>query len=91
MQFFPSYIATNVLTFLGFSLTVVNFILIGCYDYHFKAATFESNPIPKVIWIIAAFNMFTAYTLDGLDGKQARKIGISGPVRSHNLIIIIKK
>lgn len=63
VQFFPSYIAPNVLTFLGFSLTVLNFILIGYYDYHFKAATLESNPIPKVVWIVAAFNMFIAYTL----------------------------
>ena len=61
-------------------MTVLNFIWIGYYDYNFKAATMEFNPIPKYVWMIAAFNMFIAYTLDGIDGKQARRIGLSGPV-----------
>lgn len=80
VQFFPRWIAPNLLTFTGFLLTVVNFFLIGYYDFGFTAATKEVNPIPGWVWILAAINLFVAYTLDGIDGKQARRTGTSGPL-----------
>lgn len=80
VQFFPRWIAPNLLTFTGFLLTVVNFFLIGYYDYGFTAATAKSNPIPDWVWVLAAINLFVAYTLDGIDGKQARRTGTSGPL-----------
>lgn len=36
--------------------------------------------IPSIIWIICAFSQFMAHTLDGIDGKQARTIGMTGPL-----------
>ncbi|XP_055638262.1 ethanolaminephosphotransferase 1 isoform X2 [Toxorhynchites rutilus septentrionalis] len=80
VQYFPRWIAPNVLTFSGFLLTVVNFFLIAYYDYGFTAASKSPNPIPDWVWIIAAINLFVAYTLDGIDGKQARRTGTSGPL-----------
>uniref|UniRef100_A0A023EUD9 Putative sn-12-diacylglycerol ethanolamine-and cholinephosphotransferase n=1 Tax=Aedes albopictus TaxID=7160 RepID=A0A023EUD9_AEDAL len=80
VQFFPRWIAPNLLTFTGFMLTVVNFFLIGYYDYGFTAATQTPNPIPGWVWIVAGINLFVAYTLDGIDGKQARRTGTSGPL-----------
>lgn len=80
VQFFPRWIAPNLLTFSGFLLTVVNFFLIGYYDYGFTAATMTPNPVPGWVWILAAINLFVAYTLDGIDGKQARRTGTSGPL-----------
>lgn len=76
----PSWVAPNLLTFGGFLLTVVNFILIGYYDWDFTAANTEPNPVPSWVWFLAAVNIFIAYTLDGIDGKQARKTGTSGPL-----------
>ncbi|XP_068632477.1 ethanolaminephosphotransferase 1 isoform X3 [Battus philenor] len=32
------------------------------------------------VWAITAINLFVAYTLDGIDGKQARRTGTSGPL-----------
>ena len=62
-------------------LTVVNFLLIAYYDYGFTAAIHkDNNPIPTWVWVVAAVNIFIAYTLDGIDGKQARKTGTSGPL-----------
>ncbi|CAG0925397.1 unnamed protein product, partial [Notodromas monacha] len=37
-------------------------------------------PVPKWIWLIVAINVFLAHTLDGIDGKQARRTKTSGPL-----------
>ncbi|XP_058061160.1 ethanolaminephosphotransferase 1 isoform X2 [Anopheles bellator] len=76
----PRWVAPNLLTFTGFMLTVVNFFLIGYYDRDFKAATETSHTVPNWVWLLAAINLFVAYTLDGIDGKQARRTGTSGPL-----------
>lgn len=68
------------MTFAGFMLTVLNFFLIAYYDYDFTAADQPTNPIPDWLWLLAAINLWVAYTLDGLDGKQARRTGTSGPL-----------
>ncbi|XP_035778434.1 ethanolaminephosphotransferase 1-like isoform X1 [Anopheles albimanus] len=76
----PRWIAPNLLTFTGFMLTVVNFFLIAYYDYDFRAATNSPHSVPNWVWMLAAINLFVAYTLDGIDGKQARRTGTSGPL-----------
>ncbi|KAJ2949889.1 hypothetical protein O0L34_g11209 [Tuta absoluta] len=82
VQFCPEWVAPNVLTFSGFLLTVLNFLLFSYYDYGFHALS-EDNPdrqIPNWVWAVSAVNLFVAYTLDGIDGKQARRTGTSGPL-----------
>lgn len=81
VQFFPRWLAPNLITFTGFLLTIANFILIGYYDYNFLAAdNLIPNTIPTWVFLVAAINIFLAYTLDGIDGKQARRTGTSGPL-----------
>ncbi|CAK1601175.1 unnamed protein product [Parnassius mnemosyne] len=83
VQFCPVWVAPNLLTFTGFLLTVLNFLLFSYYDYGFHALTEENvtnDYIPSWVWAIAAVNLFVAYTLDGIDGKQARRTGTSGPL-----------
>jgi ethanolaminephosphotransferase len=63
-------------------LTVFNYILIAFYDYYFRVAndpTGESH-IPQWVFILAGVNVFVAYTLDGIDGKHARRTGTSSPL-----------
>nr|CAD7454674.1 unnamed protein product [Timema tahoe] len=82
-QFCPKWVAPNLLTFSGFLFTVLNFFLFAYYDYDFYASSVkhpEADPIPRWVWLIAAINIFLAYTLDGIDGKQARKTQTSGPL-----------
>nr|CAD7428072.1 unnamed protein product [Timema monikensis] len=82
-QFCPKWVAPNLLTFSGFLFTVLNFLLFAYYDYDFYASSVkhpEADPIPRWVWLIAAINIFLAYTLDGIDGKQARKTQTSGPL-----------
>ncbi|XP_041988733.1 ethanolaminephosphotransferase 1 [Aricia agestis] len=83
VQFCPMWIAPNLLTFTGFLLTVLNFLLFSYYDYGFYALTKENatkDQIPSWVWAVSAVNLFVAYTLDGIDGKQARRTGASGPL-----------
>ncbi|XP_045597206.1 ethanolaminephosphotransferase 1 isoform X1 [Procambarus clarkii] len=81
----PRWIAPNVLTFVGFLFTVGNFVLLAIYDYSYYASSTappgdEYPPIPKWVWLVCAFDHFMAHTLDGIDGKQARRTGTSGPL-----------
>ncbi|CAD7079801.1 unnamed protein product [Hermetia illucens] len=76
----PRWVAPNLLTFSGFLLTILNFLIIGYFDWGFDAANGDKNTVPRYIWLIAAINIFVAYTLDGIDGKQARRTGTSGPL-----------
>ncbi|CAH0714343.1 unnamed protein product, partial [Brenthis ino] len=83
VQFCPVWVAPNLLTFSGFLLTVLNFLLFSYYDYGFHALTKENinnDHIPRWVWALSAINLFVAYTLDGIDGKQARRTGSSGPL-----------
>ncbi|XP_043278304.1 ethanolaminephosphotransferase 1-like [Venturia canescens] len=82
VQYCPKWVAPNVLTFSGFLFTVVNFLMFAKYDYYFYASSDDhpSPPIPKWVFALAAFNIFMAYTLDGIDGKQARRTQTSGPL-----------
>ncbi|XP_011500096.1 PREDICTED: ethanolaminephosphotransferase 1-like isoform X2 [Ceratosolen solmsi marchali] len=83
IQYCPKWVAPNALTYAGFLFTVVNFIMFAMYDYYFFASS-DDHPqypaIPKWFFAMAAFNIFMAYTLDGIDGKQARRTQTSGPL-----------
>ncbi|XP_017153668.1 ethanolaminephosphotransferase 1 [Drosophila miranda] len=82
VKFLPRWLAPNLLTFVGFLMTVVNFILISYYDWDFKAANDKEigNTVPAWVWTVAAINILIYYNLDGMDGKQARRTGTSGPL-----------
>ncbi|XP_064605511.1 ethanolaminephosphotransferase 1-like [Liolophura sinensis] len=83
VEFVPRWIAPNVLTLMGFLLLLVNFSLTTYYDPHFYAASrdhLESPPIPNWVWLLCAINNFLSHTLDGIDGKQARRTKSSSPL-----------
>lgn len=65
LQFFPRSIAPNVMTFAGFLLTALNFVMLSWYDWDFLASTDDDRhqPIPNWFWIFASVNIFLAYTL----------------------------
>ncbi|EDW55778.1 GM17361 [Drosophila sechellia] len=82
VKFFPRWFAPNLMTFLGFLFSAMNLVLLSYYDWNFEASSGEegTTPIPSWVWLCTAINIFLAYTLDGIDGKQARRIGLSGPL-----------
>lgn len=84
VQFVPGWVAPNLLTLSGWLLVVSDFVLLSYYDYHYYASFndkgIEHPPIPQWVWLYCAITHFTAYTLDGIDGKQARKTKSSTPL-----------
>lgn len=79
----PKWIAPNLLTFTGFLFTLVMLALLSLYDYEFYANAPnhpEVLPIPSWVFLASSIFLFLAYTLDGIDGKQARRTGTSGPL-----------
>lgn len=83
VEYFPRWLAPNLITFVGFLFTVLSFILLSYYDYQYYASsTNHPNhlPVPKWVFSLIGIYIFLAYTLDGIDGKQARRTGTSGPV-----------
>lgn len=82
-QILPYWISPNILTFTGFLLSVGNALVISYYDYNFFASSGLKStalPIPSWVWLFCAINHFLAHTLDGIDGKQARRTNSSGPI-----------
>ena len=82
----PRWVAPNLLTFVGFICCFGHFGLLALYDYNFTAATVSTSSvsveeeIPSWAWVAVALLLFLAHTLDGIDGKQARRTGTSTPL-----------
>ena len=74
-KFMPVWLAPNVITLLGFMFTISQAVLITTYD-----PNFNNNSIPSWVWFYLAFAQFMAQTLDGIDGKQARRLGKGSPL-----------
>ncbi|KJH51599.1 CDP-alcohol phosphatidyltransferase [Dictyocaulus viviparus] len=80
VTFYPRTWAPNVLTLIGWSLVMGCFLLESVIDYDLSSNSVGSNhPINDWFWLTAAICTWIGYTLDGTDGKQARRIGASGP------------
>lgn len=87
----PWWVAPNLLTFVGFLCCVGHFGLLALYDYDFRAATAPPDVsgianlqpgvfVPSWVWVGVATLLFLSHTLDGIDGKQARRTGSSNPL-----------
>ena len=83
-QLVPRWMAPNLITFTGWLMVVSDFVLLSYYDYDYYASFNDKGiqhpPIPRWVWLYCAITHFTAYTLDGIDGKQARRTKSSTPL-----------
>lgn len=83
VQFYPRWLAPNLLTFLGFLLVSFNFLLTCHFDWNFYASSpnhKEVAPIPQWVWFVMFVCHFASHTLDGTDGKQAKRTKSSSPL-----------
>ncbi|XP_077443928.1 ethanolaminephosphotransferase 1 [Stigmatopora argus] len=80
VKFFPKWLAPNLITFTGFMFLVVNFLMLAFYDVDFNASAAGHDHVPSWVWVTAGIFNFLAYTLDGVDGKQARRTNSSTPL-----------
>jgi phosphatidylglycerophosphate synthase len=70
----PSWVAPNLITFVGWILVILSYANILRFDYTFQ------KDIPASCFFFAAFCYFAYSTLDAIDGKQARKTKSSSPL-----------
>ena len=72
----PTWIAPNALTLIGFLCCIGHYLIPTIYDYDFTASAKDSlHPIPNWAWALMSLLLFASHTLDGIDGKQARRTG----------------
>jgi len=91
IKFCPLWVAPNLLTLVGFLCCVGHWGLLALTDYDFRSGTAPPSvsgkeevpggvPVPGYIWVMVAVLLFLSHTLDGIDGKQARRTGSSTPL-----------
>ncbi|XP_019852769.1 PREDICTED: ethanolaminephosphotransferase 1-like [Amphimedon queenslandica] len=81
VQVVPLWVAPNLLTLVGFLFHFSIFLLFSFYDYSFFATGSSlAGRIPVWVWLYSAVAHFTGHTLDGIDGKQARRTKSSSPL-----------
>ncbi|EJD74008.1 hypothetical protein LOAG_18617 [Loa loa] len=74
VQFYPMWIAPNVITMSGFFINLVTVLILACFSYDAKIAA------SSWAYFQAALGVFLYQTLDATDGKQARRTGSSSPL-----------
>ncbi|GFE54299.1 CDP-alcohol phosphatidyltransferase superfamily protein [Babesia ovis] len=71
----PRFVSPNILTLTGaLCLTVMNYCIFA------YVPGLDSSKAPEWLPLVMALAIFLYMTLDGVDGKQARKLGISSPL-----------
>ncbi|KAG2022349.1 cholinephosphotransferase [Coprinopsis cinerea AmutBmut pab1-1] len=76
----PLNVAPNTITLLGLSIVVFNFATLIYYDplYLVERDGFEGPP--HWVYFTWGVGLFLYQSLDAIDGKQARRTGMAGPL-----------
>ncbi|KAL7750214.1 hypothetical protein RI367_004387 [Sorochytrium milnesiophthora] len=71
---FPTWMAPNMITTIGFAFIIVNVLLTMALSPNMD------KPLPSWCYYLFGFGLFAYQSLDAVDGKQARRTGQSGPL-----------
>eukprot|EP01128_Nolandella_sp_AFSM9_P012287 TRINITY_DN9127_c0_g1_i1.p1 TRINITY_DN9127_c0_g1~~TRINITY_DN9127_c0_g1_i1.p1 ORF type:complete len:415 (-),score=87.71 TRINITY_DN9127_c0_g1_i1:195-1394(-) len=74
IDFFPSVLAPNLITLIGFFGILLSYTLTAYY------APTLTEELPSWVYLLNAVLLFFYQTWDALDGKQARRTGTSSPL-----------
>jgi len=77
-KFLPMSMAPNMVTTLGGSACLIAYLTTWYYLPNFEVR--EGETVPAWLLLGNAFAVFLYYTLDCMDGKQARRTGTSSPL-----------
>ena len=69
----PTWMAPNLLTFIGWVLVLLSYLVMLPYDYTLH------HTLPSWCFYFAAACIWAYSTLDAIDGKQARRTKSSSP------------
>ncbi|CAM9191162.1 unnamed protein product [Ectocarpus sp. 6 AP-2014] len=76
LVFLPSWMAPNLVTTIGLSLTTASYLLL----YLSMPGLVSNESTPWWVFPAAAAGLIVYQTLDNMDGKQARRTGSSSPL-----------
>ena len=72
--FVPEWIAPNLLTFVGFLHALAAYVLLLAHSPALDGSA------PPWVYVACAACLFVYQTMDGMDGKQARRVGAGSPL-----------
>ncbi|KAI9496956.1 CDP-alcohol phosphatidyltransferase-domain-containing protein [Zychaea mexicana] len=73
VKIFPLWVAPNLITLLGLMCIIVNVATLYYYSP-------DLGPCPNWVYTTFGIGLFLYQSLDAIDGKQARRTGMSGPL-----------
>ncbi|KAJ3547758.1 hypothetical protein NM688_g5370 [Phlebia brevispora] len=76
----PKWVAPNVITMSGLCFVLFNFATLLYYDPAYLAEKGGASGPPQWIYFTWAAGLFIYQSLDAIDGKQARRTGMAGPL-----------
>jgi len=76
VTFVPLWVAPNAITLFGFCFILTNFATLVYYDAGFEC----QDSVPRWVYSTFSIGLFIYQSLDCIDGKQARRTGLSSPL-----------
>ncbi|KAK7051503.1 hypothetical protein VNI00_004477 [Paramarasmius palmivorus] len=71
----PTSVAPNTITLSGLSIVIFNFLTLLYYD-----PGYTGIELPRWVYFSFAIGLFAYQSFDAIDGKQARRTGMAGPL-----------
>ncbi|KAL5533588.1 hypothetical protein ACEPAG_48 [Sanghuangporus baumii] len=79
VKLWPKSVAPNTITLTGLSLVFINFLTLLYYDPYYLTSKHVAGP-PNWLYFTWAAGLFLYQSLDAIDGKQARRTQMAGPL-----------
>ncbi|KZT54133.1 Choline/ethanolaminephosphotransferase [Calocera cornea HHB12733] len=76
----PTSVAPNTITFLGLGIVFLNFLTLLWYDPWYLSPAGGATGPPQWVYFTWAAGLFWYQAFDAIDGKQARRTGMAGPL-----------
>ncbi|GJE98858.1 choline/ethanolaminephosphotransferase [Phanerochaete sordida] len=80
VTFWPTWVAPNVITMSGLCMVLLNFATLLYYDPGYLTEREGAEGPPQWIYFTWAAGLFIYQSFDAIDGKQARRTGMAGPL-----------
>ncbi|KAI0803223.1 Choline/ethanolaminephosphotransferase [Irpex lacteus] len=75
----PTWVAPNTITMSGLAMVIINFATMLYFDPAYQGGDGPHGP-PHWIYFTWAAGLFIYQSFDAIDGKQARRTGMAGPL-----------
>ncbi|KAF8491996.1 Choline/ethanolaminephosphotransferase [Russula emetica] len=80
VTFWPEWVAPNMITLSGLAIVLLNFATLAFYDPTYLTEKGGATGPPNWVYFTWAAGLFLYQTFDAIDGKQARRTGMAGPL-----------